>query len=285
MRPDEMAPAPCGHRGCRLKPVEVRAQLAAVAVLDDADLTRVCDQDPAFAGGSIPDFSSHRHVVEVKELTSKALRKFIDLYESLPRRHIPVESFAHLWAVSVDVSRAAATFDCNRKTPEVKTLVARLTQIIGDLESRGITDSFADHENFPEYAKAFGFYYDCAVVPDSALEPGILLSGTIAAQPRTLDLDYDVTAFLQDWLDSDQPANARRSLAGRAGRHVLVLMASLDGPAAGLIRTVQETPGEVPSAALRLPEEVDILVVVTPTDALRFARDEGWTRHTVLPTP
>ncbi|WP_155946517.1 hypothetical protein [Mycobacterium sp. URHD0025] len=148
MHPDEMAPAPCGHRGCRLKPVEVRARLAAAFVLDDADLTRVCDQDPAFAGGSIPDFSSHRHIVEVKELTSKVLRKFIDLYESLPQRYFPVES-SHLWAVSGDVSRAAATFDGNRQTPEVKTLIATLTQMTGDLESRGLTDSFADHENFP----------------------------------------------------------------------------------------------------------------------------------------
>ncbi len=110
-----------------------------------------------------------------------------------------------------------------------------------------------------------------------------MLSGTIAAHPRTLDLDYDVTAFLQDWLDSEQSANARRSLAGRAGLNVLVLMASLDGPAANLIHTVQEAPGEVPAAALRLPEEVDVLVVATSTDVLRFARNEGWTRHDAPP--
>lgn len=283
MRPDEMPPAPCGHRGCRPKPVEVRAQLAAVAVLDDADLTRVCEQDPAFAGGFIPDFSSHRHIVEVKELTSKALRKFIDLYESLPQHYIPVESLSHLWAVSVDVSRAAATFDGNRKTPQVKTLIATLTQIIEDLETRGITDSFADHQNFPKYAKALGFYCHCAVLPDSPLEPGILLSGTVVEHDRAVDLDLDVTAFLQEWLDSDQSIKARRSLAGCAGEHVLVLMASLNGPAAGLVHTVRETPGEAPEVALRLPDDIDILIVATNTDILRFARDEGWTRHAAPP--
>lgn len=282
MRPDELTPAPCGHDGCRLKLVEVRAQMAAAAVLDDPDLTRVCDQDPAFVGGSIPDFSSQHHVVEVKELTSRALRRFIDLYDSLDK-YIPVESFRQLWAVSVDVSRAAATFDVNRKTPEVKTLIATLTQIIEDLEARGITDSFADHQNFPRYAKALGFYCHCAVMPNSSLEPGILLSGTVVEHDRAVDLDLDVTAFLQEWLDSDQSINARRSLTGLAGEHVLVLMASLDGPAAGLVHTVRETPGEVPAAALRLPDEIDILIVATNTDILRFARDEVWRRHPAPP--
>jgi hypothetical protein len=280
---DDTTPAACGHRGCRLKPGEVRAQLVAAAVLDDPDLTRVCDRDPAFTGGAIPDFSSRRHVVEVKELTSQALRRFIDLYEALPGRYLRVESFRQLWAVSVDVSRAAATFDGNPRTPEVKTLIATLTQMIEDLESRGITDAFADHDNFSKYAKALGFYCDCAVLRDSPLEPGILLSGTISGQERTLDLDYDVTASLQDWLDSGRSANARQSLAGRAGTHVLVLMASLDGPAAGLIHTLQEMPGEVPAAALRLPEDVDVLIVATNRDVLRFTPDEGWSRHDAPP--
>lgn len=169
---DDTTPAPCGHRGCRLKPSEVRAQLLASTALDDPDLTRVCDQDEAVAGGAIPDFRSRRHVVEVKELTSQALRRFIDLYESLPQRYIPNESFRYLWAVSVDVSRAAGAYGGNPKTPEVKTLIATLTQLIEDLESRGITNSLADHENFPKYAKALGFYCNCAVVPDSPLGRG-----------------------------------------------------------------------------------------------------------------
>ncbi|GAB5901768.1 MULTISPECIES: hypothetical protein [Mycobacteriaceae] len=282
---DDTTPAPCGHRGCRLKPSEVRAQLLASTALDDPDLTRVCDQDEAVAGGAIPDFRSRRHVVEVKELTSQALRRFIDLYEALPQRYIPKYSFRYLWAVSVDVSRAAGAYGGNPKTPEVKTLIATSTQLIEDLESRGIINSLADHENFPKYAKALGFYSNCAVVPDSPLGPGILLSGTISGQARTLDLDYDVTAFLQDWLDSEQSTNARQSLAGRAGIHVLVLMASLDGPAAGLIHTLRETPGEVPAAALRLPDDIDVLIVTTNIDVLRFTPNGGWLRHTAPPPP
>ena len=285
-RPDDTTPAPCGHRGCRLKPSEVRAQLVAAAVLDDPDLSRICDQDPKFTtGGPIPDFASQRHVVEVKELTSTALRRFIDCYEALPHRYTRVDGFRHLWAVSVDVSRAAATYDRNRKTPEVKTLIAALTQIITDLESRGITDAFTDHDNFPTYANALGFYLDCAVLPDTELEPGILLTGTITEHPRTLHLDDDVSALLQDWLDSDQTANAEQSLAGRPGTHVLVLMASLDGPAAGLVHALRETPGEVPTSALRLPDDIDILIVVTDYDVVCFTPDDGWSRHAAPPHP
>lgn len=273
------APIPCGHRGCRLTPVEQRAWTAAAAVLDDADLTRVCDQDPAFAGAAIPDFSSRRHVVEVKELTSRPLRGFNAAYDKQPR-HIPISSLRHLWAASVDVSAAAATYDGEPNTPQVNTLIATLTQIVQNLETRGYTSSLEDHDNFQRYADALGFYCDLAVQPNSPLEPGILLSGTIAEHSRTLDLDYDVTAVLQEWLDSNQSANARQSLAGHAGVHVLVLMASPDGPAAGLIHAVQQTPSDVPAAALRLPDDIDVLIVATNTDVLRFSPRDGWSRRT-----
>jgi hypothetical protein len=114
----------------------------------------------------------------------------------------------------------------------------------------------------------------------AALAPGILLSGSIGEQSRTTGLDYDVTAFLQDWLDSNEATNARQSLAARVAVHVLVLIASPDGPAAGLIHTLQETPGEVPAAALRLPDDVDVLIVATNTDVLRFTASDGWSRDT-----
>lgn len=170
-------------------------------MLDDPDLARICEQDSWFTGGPIPDFISGRHVVEVKELTSRPLRNFTAAYDALPERHIPNPSFRHLWAVSVDVSAAAGTYDGNPRTPAVKTLIALLTEMIEDLESRGFTDSFADHDNFEKYAKSLGFYCHLAVLPNTSLAPGILLSGSISEQSRTTYLDYDVTAFLQGWLD------------------------------------------------------------------------------------
>lgn len=260
--------------------MEHRAQLAAATLLDDPDLTRICEQDQASNGaGPIPDFSSRRHVVEVKELTSQALRRFNAAYDALRHRHIPIESFRHLWSVSVDVSRAAGKYSGNPKTPEVRMLIATLTSMIEDLESRGLTDAFADHDNFARYARVLGFYCDCTVLPGTTLQPGILLCGSVVQRPRTLDLDLDVTALLQNWLDSDQSINARQSLAGRAGVHVLVVVPSRDGPAAAVIDTVRETPGEAPAAALRLPDNIDVLIVATDTDVLRFTPAGGWSRH------
>lgn len=278
MRPDDWAPASCGHRGCRPKPSEVRALVAVAAVLADPDLTRICAQDPAFAGGPMPDFHSPRHVVEVKELTSRPLRGFNAAYNRQPR-YIPIPTLRHLWAASVDVSVAAAVYEGDPETPVVNTLIATLTEMVEDLESRGYTNSLHDHDNFPRYAKELGFYCDLTVVPDSDLKPGILLTGTIVGRPRALNLDIDITALLQDWLDSDQSSNARYSLAGRGGVHVLAVVPSRDGPAATVIDAVRETPGEVPEAALRLPDGIDVLIAVTDTDVLRFTPADGWSRH------
>lgn len=80
---DGRSPAPCGHPRCQMKPVEARAQVVAAVALDDPDLTRLCEQDSSFAGGAIPDFISGRHVVEVKELTSRSLRKFTAAYAAV----------------------------------------------------------------------------------------------------------------------------------------------------------------------------------------------------------
>ncbi|WP_156035725.1 hypothetical protein [Mycobacterium sp. TKK-01-0059] len=277
----DTTPAPCGHRGCRITSVERRAAAAAAAVLDDPDLTRVCDQDPAFTGGPIPDFHSRRHVVEVKELTSRPLRGFVAAYDALPGRYIGIPTFHHLWAVSLDLSAAHQAYEGRPESPRVKTLIDSLTQFIGELESRGITDAFTDHDNWPRFAKMAGFYGHCTVLPDTGMQPGILFTGTMSEQPRTTHLDHDVAAFLQDWLDSEQSDNARRSLAGRAGVHVLALVASLDGPASGMIHTLMENPGTAPTAAVRLPAEIDILIAVTNTDVLRFTTSDGWSRQSV----
>jgi hypothetical protein len=182
------------------------------------------------------------------------------------------------------VSEAASSYAGNIATPRVKTLIASLTQLIEELEARGATNAFTDHEIWPRIAKTCGFYCDYAVLQDTALEPGILFTWTTSGQPRTTYLEYDVVAFLQDWLDSDQASNARQSLAGRDGLHVLTLMASRDGPASGMIHTLEETPGEIPATALRLPPEVDVLIVATSAEVLRFALHDGWSRCNAPPS-
>lgn len=275
--------APCGHPGCRTTTVEQRAAAAAAATLPDLDLTRVCDQDPEFTGRPIPDFHSPRHVVEVKELTSEPLRRFIAAYDALPSRYIRIPTLHHLWAVSLDVSAAHQAYGGNPTAPRVKTLTDSLTRIVGELESRGLTDAFTDYDNWPRFAKVIGHYGHCAVLDDTDLEPGILFTGTMSEQPRTTHSDDDVAAFLQDWLDSEQSDNARQSLAGRSGVRVLVLVASLDGPAAAMIHTIVETHA-APTVKLRLPAEIDVLIAVTHADVLRFTTDDGW-RHGALPHP
>ncbi|MBE5477837.1 hypothetical protein E3G68_005170 [Mycobacteroides abscessus] len=274
--------APCGHHGCRITSVEQRAA-AVAAVLDDPHLTRICEQDAEFSGGRIPDFQSPRHVVEVKELTSRPLRGFLAAYDALPARYIRIPTFDHLWAVSLDVSAAHHVYVGNPRTPRVKTLIDSLTQVIADMESRGITDVLTDHDNWPRFAKMVGFYGHCFALAGTELQPGILFTGTMSEQPRTTDIDDDVTAFLQDWLDSTQSENARQSLSGRPGTHVLALVASLDGPAAGMVHTLMENPGAAPAAAVRLPPDIDILMAVTQTDVLRFSTNDGWSRHSVPP--
>lgn len=94
---------------------------------------------------------------------------------------------------------------------------------------------------------------------------------------------YGVTAFLQDWLDSDQATNARQSLAGRAGIQVLVLMASPDGPASVLIHTLQAAPAKSPAPHSDLPDDIDVLIVATNTDVLHFTPHDGWSRHDAPP--
>lgn len=101
-------------------------------------------------------------------------------------------------------------------------------------------------------------------------------------RPRTTHLDDDVAPFLQDWLD-EHSDNARQSLAGRAGVHVVALVASLDCPAAGMIHTMMEPPGEAPTAMLRLPAEIDVLIAVVNADVLRFTTGGGWSRRSIPP--
>lgn len=172
-------------------------------------------------------------------------------------------------------------YDGDVEMPELPTLIKTLTPMIEHLESHNLIDSSHDHDGFERWAKVIGFYGHCAVLPGTGLAPGILLTGTISERPHDSDVNYGVVAPLQTWLDSHRVKNAQKSLAGHSEVHVLVLMASPSGPASGLIHTLMRSPGEVPTAALRLPAGVDVLVVATNTDVLRFAPAGGWRRDNV----
>ncbi|WP_324666308.1 hypothetical protein [Mycobacterium canetti] len=108
---DGSTPAPSGHRGCRITLVEQLALAAAVDLLDDRDLSRVCAaKEPS--GCAVPGFRSPRHVVEVKELTNLQVRRFVAACdEHLAERCLRVPGLQNLWAVSADVSVAAGAYD------------------------------------------------------------------------------------------------------------------------------------------------------------------------------
>lgn len=248
--------------------------------LNDPDLTRVCDRDRLHDGRPSPDFRSPRHVIEVKELTSEPLRGFNGAFDKLDR-HTPIPGFEHLWSVMVEVSGGAAVFIGAPEMPVLNTLIDRLTPMIKDLEKNELTNALHDHDSFERWARVIGFDGQCAVSEDPELAPGILLTGTINGQPHTFDVDHGVVTPIQTWLESatDQVDNAQESLAGHPEVHVLALMASPSGPASGLIYTLMQTPDEVPTTPLRLPDGIDVLVIATNTDVLRFAPVDGWSRY------
>jgi len=85
----------CGHPGCGSDDVERHALSAAAAVLVDDELTRVCQQE---SSGVKPDFRSRRHALEVKQLTSPALKRFFAAHaDHLEDPHRPIEGLSRVW--------------------------------------------------------------------------------------------------------------------------------------------------------------------------------------------
>jgi hypothetical protein len=55
----------------------------------------------------------------------------------------------------------------------------------------------------------------------------------------------------------------------------------MDGPAAAMLHTLQENPGVAPPTPLRLPVEIDVVVVLTGNEVLHFDASSGWARRTL----
>jgi hypothetical protein len=279
MQPDA---ADCGHPACKSDDIERKARDAAAAVLGDEDLIRVCEQETPEAK---PDFRSCRHALEIKELTSQSLLKFFDarakhLGEDDPR--LPIEELTQVWMVWADVSDAIESFDGNTKTPRADSLIKSLTPLLKDLEARGVNDAFGDDRSWFHITRLLGSGAHCSVVPDAVaagMKPGIFLS-VAHGHSRTMYLEDDVVTFLQGWLDSEYSTNARESLAREKRSRVVALVASIDGPAAAMLRTLSETAGVAIPTPLRLPSEIDALIVTTGQEVLHFDRGAGWSRHT-----
>jgi hypothetical protein len=269
----------CDHPGCATSEVEQHARDACAAVLGDAELIRVCAQTSA---GPIPDFQSRRYTVEVKALTSPALMKFLTARnKNLEDPHHPVKALSQTWGVFADVSEAHGSFDGKASAPRISSMIKSLTPLLVEVEARGLTDVFAAHDLWPQFAKTLGFYGHCSVMPSGPFPPGIVFIGPAHETSRTTYLEHDVVAFLQQWLNSEHSDNARKSLADRPGRRVLTLVASFDGPAAAMLHTLHEHPGVAPQTPLRLPAAIDVVAVLTGNEVLLFDASSGWARRTL----
>lgn len=264
----------CGHPRCKPDGIEEYARDAVAAVLRDPNLIRVCEHEST---GVKPDFRSTVHGVEVKQLTSPSLLQYYAAQAAhLDGPHHPTEGLKQVWLVFADVSEGIESFDKKTRTPRLDTLIDSLAPLLADLEDRGVADAFADELVWPRIKALLGFQAHCSALPDSAgRRPGIFFC-TAHGHSRTTYLEDDVVGFLQQWLDSEHSVNARQSLAAdTTTKGVLALVPNMEGPAASLLRTLAETEGEAIPTALRLPPEIDSLVVATGREVLHFDRETG----------
>jgi hypothetical protein len=118
-------------------------------------------------------------------------------------------------------------------------------------------------------------------MPKGPFPPGIFVIGHGYGHARTTDPETDVVAFLQHWITSSHAENARQSLAGESGVRCVVLVARTDGPASAMIRTLSESPGAVLGTPLRLPNEIDAVVVITNDEVLDYGLAGGWRRRPI----
>jgi len=121
-------------------------------------------------------------------------------------------------------------------------------------------------------------------MPEGPYPPGILILGYAWGHSRTTDPERDVVGFIQAWLLSPQAENAKLSLHHeRDVRRVLVLVASMEGPASAMIRTLSEDPEASLRTPLQLPKEIDAVVVIAADEVLDYGLVDGWRRRPARP--
>jgi hypothetical protein len=267
------------HVKCAPSKVEVLARDTLADLVHDDDLFRVCERE---SSQPKPDFRSARHVLEIKELASPALRSYLHAQQRYigDRRFYPVEALRETWGVFADLSPAVGSFERTTASPTMKSIVRSLTPLLVQLEADNASDAFADPAVWP-FVSSILHGGHCSVMPRGTFAPGIFFLGYGYEHARTTYVEADVVGFVQAWLDSSYAENLRHSLAGERGVRAAVLVASTDGPALAMTRTLEENPGVAPRTPLRLPHEVDAVVVITPRDVLDYGLANGWRRRAV----
>ncbi|MGV0737519.1 hypothetical protein ABQF35_11165 [Mycobacterium syngnathidarum] len=92
---------------------------------------------------------------------------------------------------------------------------------------------------------------------------------------RTTDPERDVVALVYEWLDSQKADNLKRSLRNSDTVRVAALVASPDGLAHALINTLAESPEALLLTPMRLPAEIDVVVVIAGPEVLDYGILEG----------
>lgn len=268
----------CSHPHCaRLKLEEALASEVVGALMGTADLVRVCEQATE---GRKPDFrlsdDDKQAVVEVKRLTSGTMQRHI----ADRRRYLgtepfhPAPSLRSTWLVFIDTSIARETFAAGGVSPKLDRLIRDFTVELERLEAAGITEGGNDFR-----IRQLTHSWTCSAVPNSQrLGPGILISESHGGS-RSTDIETDVVWFIADWLASDHAENLRDSFRAETGQRVAVLVADRDGPAEGVIRTLDENDA-CPATPLGVPAEVDAVILVAGVQhVLDFGLADGWRRR------
>lgn len=275
--PNPILATPC-HSKCAPSEIEMLAHKVTAEVLQDSELLRVCEVEPA--GLKKPDFRSRRHAVEVKELISPSMASYGEAHDRHfgDKRHFPVKSFRNLWGVMPDLTDAIESFD-RTESPYLPRLIRRLIPLIEQLEAKGLTYARAD----PWIARSVASLIhgdSCSVMPEGPYTPGIFILGYGWGLSRTTDPERDVVECIQAWLRTSQAEKARLSFDHeREVRRVLALVASMEGPASAMIRTLSEDPEASLRTPLQLPEGIDAVVVIAADQVLDYGLVDGWRRR------
>ncbi|WFS11946.1 hypothetical protein [Rhodococcus aetherivorans] len=185
------------------------------------------------------------------------------------------------WWVMPDVSAAAAVFSERAPVPILKRIAQELGPILVRLEQKGIRD--ARQADWRTQVQIGALLHDgaCHVLDDAPFGPGILLAGYMHGHRRPHDIDTAVRDQLQYWVDTES-TNMRASLAAEELLRCGVVVAPIRGASFALVRSLTEDfndPSALPSVPLKLPGEIQTLLVVAGDHALRFTPPNTWHRN------
>ncbi|MGK2321406.1 hypothetical protein [Gordonia rhizosphera] len=198
---------------------ELVGKAAAIKVLNDSTLTRVCARG---ATTSTPDYESSRSVVEVKEFLSSTMARYTDAMAKQPVVQ-PVNMLSKTWHVMPEVLWEWNT--AHDQTPRVKDPINRLAPLLAEFEALRIHDRRrAPIPLLFELSAVIGRGYCVVGSKIPGYGPSVVLGQAISGV-RSGDIDEAIADPVQTWLDhsSSKMVESLQSAEGRRACGVLVL--------------------------------------------------------------